>query len=457
MRRCHARRSASRNTLLALGLALTLTASASAWQVSAATAPPTATPAPAATPAPVTAAPAAGPVCPPQDLKKVRVSSVRVVPPLNREGEPKPADQVAQLRDTIAVKVEGLQTLLAQEVCADAVGPERSIILYLNDRPLPKVVASPPTDPETQELMFPLNRTEDSRDVWTYLLGRPRLQDRKVQVSVGLDNLYAVPSTATIELRVIPRLWFFFWLLIFAGLLIGFWILADRSNILRDPVASPQDSRPPYSLARTQAAWWFFLVLGSYLLIGMVTGDFSTSITGTVLVLLGISAGTAAGSAFIDASKTSAVRQVQDAAQATNLMAQMKTIEGEATDAAGEVTATGDPAQAQKMATMMAVYKDKVSAYNKVTNRSEGFLLDLLSDSTGVNFHRFQIAAWTIVLGFIFIGHVYRDLAMPQFNETLLALMGISSGTYLGLKIPENPSPNPAPESDPPPPPPVAG
>ena len=46
--------------------------------------------------------------------------------------------------------------------------------------------------------------------------------------------------------------------------------------------------------------------------------------------------------------------------------------------------------------------------------------------------------AWTVVLGIIFAGNVYRDLAMPDFSTTLLALMGISAGTYLGLKIPED-------------------
>ena len=38
------------------------------------------------------------------------------------------------------------------------------------------------------------------------------------------------------------------------------------------------------------------------------------------------------------------------------------------------------------------------------------------------------------VLGVIFIHEVYAGLAMPQFDNTLLGLLGISSGTYLGLK-----------------------
>jgi hypothetical protein len=44
---------------------------------------------------------------------------------------------------------------------------------------------------------------------------------------------------------------------------------------------------------------------------------------------------------------------------------------------------------------------------------------------------------WTIVLALVFVVSVYRLLGMPQFNDTLLALMGISSGTYLGFMIAE--------------------
>jgi hypothetical protein len=68
---------------------------------------------------------------------------------------------------------------------------------------------------------------------------------------------------------------------------------------------------------------------------------------------------------------------------------------------------------------------------------SQGFLRDILSDGSGYSFHRYQIAAWTIVLGIIFVSSVYNDLSMPEFSATLLGLMGISSGTYIGFKFPE--------------------
>ena len=46
------------------------------------------------------------------------------------------------------------------------------------------------------------------------------------------------------------------------------------------------------------------------------------------------------------------------------------------------------------------------------------------------------MAAWTVVLGLVFIVQVVNDLSMPDFSPTLLGLMGISSGTYIGFKLP---------------------
>jgi hypothetical protein len=52
-----------------------------------------------------------------------------------------------------------------------------------------------------------------------------------------------------------------------------------------------------------------------------------------------------------------------------------------------------------------------------------------------------SIAVWTVVLSIVFIKQVYENLAMPEFNTTLMGLLGLSAGTYLGLKIPEPTSP----------------
>jgi hypothetical protein len=60
------------------------------------------------------------------------------------------------------------------------------------------------------------------------------------------------------------------------------------------------------------------------------------------------------------------------------------------------------------------------------------FFTDLLEGTDGLTLRRMQIFVWTISLGMIF-----RDLAMPQFNETLLALLGISAGSDVGFRFPQ--------------------
>jgi hypothetical protein len=75
-----------------------------------------------------------------------------------------------------------------------------------------------------------------------------------------------------------------------------------------------------------------------------------------------------------------------------------------------------------------------------VKQKSQSFLADLLTDDSGWALHRLQLAAWTMILGVLFVYDIWRDLAMPQFGDTLLGLMGVSSGSYVGLKIPEKQS-----------------
>lgn len=321
-----------------------------------------------------------------EEFNKVKVTKA------NKTGGSDPGAQV-QIGDEISVEVENLSTLLHKAECTN---PKKKILLFLDGRPINDVTPFPPTDPGKTTLIFPLKRTENSREVWTYILGKPGWGARVTKVSVGLEDEYPVESTASVKLEVIPPGWFTIWFILFILLVIGFWALAVKSDVLRDTGPNPTAGRKPYSLAKTQAAWWFFIILASYLFIGTITGDFSTSITGTVITLLGISAGTVVSSAFIDEGKTNP-------------------------PAAGAVAA----------------------APPKVAATNDYWWIDILSDANGVSFHRFQMAAWTLVLGIIFIIQVYKVLAMPTFDGTLLGLMGISAGTYLGLKIPE---PKPKPE-----------
>ena len=51
------------------------------------------------------------------------------------------------------------------------------------------------------------------------------------------------------------------------------------------------------------------------------------------------------------------------------------------------------------------------------------------------------------MLVLIFVVHVIKYLEMPTFDTTLLALTGISAGTYLGFKFPRTEPPELSSES----------
>jgi len=164
-------------------------------------------------------------------------------------------------------------------------------------------------------------------------------------------------------------------------------------------------------------------------------------LNGTALILLGIGAGTVLGSAAIDASKSTPERQQANATAAAQAKEIFQQLEAAIARMQAAQAVPGQAAQlAQSIVTLSAQRQaaaDAKASWQKLTGQSEHFLTDILSDANGVNFHRFQMAVWTLVLSVIFITDVYQTLAMPTFNTTLMGLLGLSAGTYLGLKIPE--------------------
>ncbi len=71
------------------------------------------------------------------------------------------------------------------------------------------------------------------------------------------------------------------------------------------PEGKDENGRPnrkTFSLSRTQMAFWFFLVIVSYVFIWMVSDVYSI-LTTSVLTLIGISSATAMGTTIIDGNK----------------------------------------------------------------------------------------------------------------------------------------------------------
>jgi len=350
---------------------------------------------------------------------------------------PPRADNQIELGDVLAVKLSDVSKL------SDKACEGRKIVLFLDGRPIKGLTPFPPTDPSQNELLFVL-RTNTAPDSWNHVLGQPTLAHRFVTVSVGFENLFPLRGTGgtlpRMELDVVPTCWLVIWLILFLIMMGGFLYCAWRSNIIRDgnPTGGTWASRGTYSLAKTQGAWWFFIILAAYLLIGIVTGDFVQSLNSTALILLGIGAGTVLGSAAIDASKSGDEDERRTQALAIEArLAAIKQRQAAITDA----LALGQPETRQALldeqAALTTEEATKKSQYQKLVRSSENILIDILSDASGISFHRFQMAAWTLVLSVIFVKGVYETLAMPVFDTTLMGLLGLSAGTYLGLKIPE--------------------
>lgn len=194
------------------------------------------------------------------------------------------------------------------------------------------------------------------------------------------------------------------WILI-VGIMIVFLLVAAHSNLLKDQitdqvtflqeaqqtlkyqkVTNPNNISRPYSLYRSQLGLWTIVIGCSYLYVELCRGYAICPITidSGLLVLMGISAGTAAVGNVIDHSNQ-----------------------------------------------LVPHHQD---------SPSQGFFLDVLSDQAGVSIHRFQHVIWTLIAVTIYIFQL-QDVDckhLPTLDPTLIALTGISSLTYLGLKINEN-------------------
>ena len=301
-------------------------------------------------------------------------------------------------------------------------------------------------------LHYHLEITPENKKVWTDLLGEPSGTRRPVTFSVGLENQTPFdtefgPHNQKL-LTVISPLYGVTALLVVLFTLILFLWLARKTNIIRETgaPAGPGKLRP-YNLGRTQMAFWFFLIYVSYLVIWLITGSLDT-ITASLLGLMGISAGTALGEALIDSGKTDARSdQLQQlSAERQTLEQSNALLQAQIADLSQAEATAEDIANRERLNKQLQDNRTRLVGIDQQTQIltptaaagvSSGFLRDILSDGSGYSFHRFQIFAWTIVLGIMFISSVYNSLSMPEFSATLLGLMGLSSGTYIGFKFPE--------------------
>ncbi|HEY7372617.1 MAG TPA: hypothetical protein VIF57_10695 [Polyangia bacterium] len=346
----------------------------------------TAAPATAAPAAP--AAPAAAPVATPAPaaravtLLPAASAPSQNPPPLSVAGLSVLADGAAkkqslnfQMGDAIHVKLAPGNLARLQAAAAER---RTKLGLSLNGHFLADVQA---LVIGADELVFVPSRNDASKAFWDELWGGRLLTPQTLTVAIGLEDASTFVTSET-NLLMEPLQGAKAFSLIAGGVLLLILMIAlvVMTPLVRDGARLPGGKLPTYSLARTQMAFWFVNVVLAVLIIWAVTGSVPP-ITSSVLGLMGIGTGTALGAVLLD----------QHANAAEN------------------------PA------------KESVS-----------FFRDVLTDGATIGLHRFQMLVWTVVVFFVFWGAVWNKLALPEFDNTLLALMGISAGAYLGFKFPEN-------------------
>jgi len=236
---------------------------------------------------------------------------------------------------------------------------------------------------------FTLNNIDlDTKEAVTTILREELRKSDKIELILGHNSTdYYLKQVVTLEGKPV-RYEVAYWLLIFAIVAVAFitlWTLRkNKSQILRD--AGTGIALPPFSLARSQMAFWTVIILISILWVWYDKG-YLVSVTSQVLMLLGISAGTTVTANLIDN------------ADLTNA---------------------------------------KIKSRHQDSNSSQSFFLNIVSDQKGLSIHRFQNVIFSLSIGLYFLYEVIKNNRIPELDENLMVLMGISSGTYLAIKKGEN-------------------
>ncbi|HMJ05180.1 MAG TPA: hypothetical protein VK474_02890, partial [Chthoniobacterales bacterium] len=310
----------------------------------------------------------------------------------------------------------------------------------------------------SHQFEFRLRRRPGDEEAWSNLYdGTRAVHDVRVSLGVELDGRVFVLETGVFPQAVAPvqhvrlelfrQVWLWStlgWLIFLLAILL---LLGAHTPLLRDiDLPMRADGCPQFSLSRLQLAFWTFLVVGAFLVIWLVTDRLDT-LNPTVLALLGISSGTTfasklasmltleGGSTRIEPARA-ARRHDPIADLRERLGKELTTLTSKAAQLERSAHHTAaEEAELSNVGIRIQRLQDDLDYLGH--NRFVRFLIDLLSDNGRVTLHRMQIVVWTGVLGVVFIARVKRELSMPAFSETLLGLMGLSSLTYIALKVPE--------------------
>jgi hypothetical protein len=209
------------------------------------------------------------------------------------------------------------------------------------------------------------------------------------------------------------------------------------------------DGRGKYSLSRLQILLWTAMIMGGYFGVAFPKGGF-INIPPEVLGLLGITLGSTVVSTAIKANQMQTGQTESDgqrnreiAASAQNEMLRLLGVDQPELLSADE-----------KSALLAHLSEDECAELNRqiVAQRKPSWMDLFTQEQKGtehlIDIGKLQMFAWAVVALTIYGGMlvaqltlplaaVYELTELPNVTGTILALMGISQATYLGMKLPD--------------------
>lgn len=212
-------------------------------------------------------------------------------------------------------------------------------------------------------------------------------------------------------------------------------LLATHSNNMRDASLPQMPVRErSFSLGRSQMAFWTFLIVLAFAYLFIHTGN-SNVLSDQALMLMGISGATGLGAVAIDKSRDGAVKEAIDGLQQLGLNTAEDIAELNTQVANLRAQQAANPTTATALNLNAALTRQRQAKLLMQPYRTSGNILrDLVSENGGATVHRLQMVVWTLILGWTFMSGCFNADQMPALSNQLLAVMGISGGTYFGFK-----------------------
>lgn len=329
-------------------------------------------------------------------------------------------DQLGQhayrMGDTIHVKIEGNHQITVAD--SKAIG----VRLVLDDVVM-KSIGEPTTAMQdgigtNLILAFRLSRdpeNNDSRNEWKKLLEKQHngyLMTLPIALAIGTSAALPVTPSLRFYITTTEKVYGTLGVGLVVFVLLYQWLYRNKSALRDFPDG-------PYSLGKSQMAFWGLLVILTFVGVWVNTGLIE-HIPQQVLILLGISGATGLSALTIgEGTKMKREETKMKMAEITRLEEKLKTLK------------EGDSDSREPIEEQLKKLRETLTVTIK------GFFQDICDDGNGMSFPRLQTVMWTVILGVIFVASVAQVISMPEFPDTLLILLGISNSIYLGFKFPE--------------------